>query len=277
MGNSYSVSSRRSRAERAFAPPRALVEEAGGMASLAVRTIVSAVRPPHPYGAELVAQFGFALRLCWLPFTVSVLAFSYGVLGIQVGKISEVFGNVDRLGSFVGLFGGREVAPLVTAIVVGGVAGTAMCADLGARRIRSELDALGVLGVDLVKNVVVPRFLALALLTPLLGGLAQHLCAVGGALATLSFGEPLGPFGYTLLNSSPGPLGLWVGAVKGAVFGGIVAVVACYKGMTASGGPEGIGRAVNQAVVTAAILLFAFNHVFTFVVLASTPTLDVVK
>ena len=104
----------------------------------------------------------------------------------------------------------REFAPFVDAIVLAGVAGTAITADLGARKIREELDALQVLGVDPVKNLVVPRFLALMLVTGLFDIYALLFGIFGGVLATLVNGAPLGPFFATLLHQRVDhrPLGL---------------------------------------------------------------------
>ena len=129
------------------------------------KTIVSAIRPPYPYGGEFVQQFLFALRLCWFPLMISTIAFGYAAPGLQASNFLTLFGANDRLGGFFVLASIREFAPFVTAIVLAGVAGTAITADLGARKIREELDALQVLGVDPVKNLVVPRFLALMLVT----------------------------------------------------------------------------------------------------------------
>src|SRR4029077_13812291 len=125
------------------------------------RTITSAIRPPYPYGGELVSQFIFALRLVWFPRLVTPVATSYGAPGLQAANFLTIFGALDRLGGFFVLAAIREIGPLITSIVVAGIAGTAITADLGARKIREELDALQVLGVDPVKNLVVPRFLAL--------------------------------------------------------------------------------------------------------------------
>ena len=142
----------------------------------------------------------------------------------------------------------REFAPLVDAIVMAGVAGTAITADLGARKIREELDALQVLGVDPVKNLVVPRFLALMLVTGLFDIYALLFGIFGGMLATLVNAAPLGPFFATFFTNAS-TTDLWGSVLKTTLFGAIIAIVCCYKGMTASGGAEGVGRAVNQAVV----------------------------
>ena len=163
------------------------------MMILTGKTILSALRPPYPYGGEFVSQFLFALRLCWFPLLVSTVAFGYGAPGLQAANFLVLFGALDRLGGFFVLASIREFAPFVDAIVLAGVAGTAITADLGARKIREELDALQVLGVDPVKNLVVPRFLALMLVTGLFDVYALLFGIFGGVIATLVNGAPLGP------------------------------------------------------------------------------------
>src|SRR6266516_2648936 len=224
-------------ADRAFLPTKSLLEEVGDMMILTGKTVVSALRPPYPYGGEFVSQFLFALRLCWFPLLVSTVAFGYGAPGLQAANFLVLFGALDRLGGFFVLASIREFAPFVDAIVLAGVAGTAITADLGARKIREELDALQVLGVDPVKNLVVPRFLALMLVTGLFD------------IYALLFG----------------------------IFGGILAIGGCYRGMPAWGGAEGVGRAVNQAVVIAFLGVFAFNYVFTQTLLATHPEITVIR
>ena len=218
------------------------------MMILTGKTVMSALRPPYPYGGEFIGQFLFALRLCWFPLLISTVAISYGAPGLQAGNFLVLFGALDRLGGFFVLTSIREFGPSVTSIILAGVAGTAITADLGARKIREELDALQVLGVDPVKNLVVPRFLALMVATGLFNIYAILFGILGGIIATLTFDAPLGPFFATLLTNAS-TTDLWGSVVKCTMYGAIIAIVSCYKGMTASGGAEGVGRAVNQGVV----------------------------
>src|SRR6476660_6413607 len=146
----------------------------------------------------------------------------------------------------------------------------------GARKIREELDALQVLGVDPVKNLVVPRFLALMLVTGLFDIYALLFGIFGGVVATLTNGAPLGPFWATFFTNSS-VVDLWGSVLKCTMFGAIIAIVCCYKGMTASGGPQGVGKAVNQAVVISTLGVFAFNYVFTQTLLATHPEITVIK
>jgi phospholipid/cholesterol/gamma-HCH transport system permease protein len=263
-------------AERALLPSRSAMEQVGDLIILAGRTIFATVRPPFPYGEELVSQFLFVLRLCWFPLLVSTVAINYGAPGLEAANFLTLFGAVDRLGGFFVLAAIREIGPIITSIVLAGVAGTAITADLGARKIREELDALQVLGVDPVKNLVVPRFLALMLVTGLFNLYAILFGLFGGILAALTYAQPLGPFWNTLFANAT-VTDLWGSVLKTTVFGAIIAIVCCYKGMTASGGAEGVGRAVNQAVVISFLGIGAFNTVFTQTLLATHPNILVIK
>ena len=266
----------RSAAERVGSPVRHVLEDSGDMMLLAGRTVVSAVRPPYPYGGELVSQFLFVLRLVWFPLLVSTIAIDYGAPGLQAANFLTLLGNIDFLGGFFVIEVVREIGPLITAIVVAGVGGTAITADLGARKVREELDALQVLGVDPVKNLVVPRFLSLMLVTGLFNVYAVLFGLFGGMIAEVEYGGSLGPFWQTLFSNAT-VTDLWGSVLKTSIFGAIIAIVCCYKGMTASGGAEGVGRAVNEAVVVSFLVFGAFNYVFTQTLLATHPQIVVLK
>ena len=267
----------RAAADRVFLPTKNLLEQVGDMMILTGKTMVvgpapavpvrDRVRPAVPvHAAALLAAARRSRR------SPSATARP----GLQAGNFLVLFGAIDRLGGFFVLASIREFAPFVTAIILAGVGGTAITADLGARKIREELDALQVLGVDPIKNLVVPRFLALMIVTGLFNIYALIFGIFGGVLATLTFDAPLGPFFATLLNNAS-TTDLWGSVVKTTLFGAIIAIVSCYKGMTASGGAEGVGRAVNQGVVIAFLGIFAFNYVFTQTLLATHPEISVIK
>jgi phospholipid/cholesterol/gamma-HCH transport system permease protein len=263
-------------AARGLGPGRAVLEEFGDVVLLTGRTLASAIRPPYPYGGELVSQFLFALRLCWFPLLITTIAISYGAAGLQAANFLTLFGALDRLGGFFILAAIREIGPLITSVVVAGIAGTAITADLGARKVREELDALQVLGVDPIKNLVVPRFLALMVVTGLFDIYALLFGIFGGIAAELVSGQPLGPFWVTLFANAS-TTDLWGSVLKSTCFGAIIAIVCCYKGMTASGGAEGVGRAVNEAVVVSFLGFGAFNYIFTQTLLATHPQILVIK
>jgi phospholipid/cholesterol/gamma-HCH transport system permease protein len=256
-----------------YAPLRGFIHTIGAMVLLSRRTMLAALRPPYDYGPEFVDQFLFALRLGWFPMILASLAFTYGPAGVEVGDFLNLLGAIDRLGGLFVIIVMREFAPLVCAIVMAGVAGTAMTADLGARKIREELDALVVLGIDPVKSLVVPRFLSLMLLTPLFTIYALLFGTLGGILVTLSNGAQVGPF-FSTFFAQANTAEFEAMFVKSTLFGAMIAIVCCYKGLTVSGGAEGVGRAVNQAVVVAFLGIGAIDYVFTQTLLATHPILN---
>jgi phospholipid/cholesterol/gamma-HCH transport system permease protein len=165
----------------------------------------------------------------------------------------------------------REASPIVTALLIAGAGGTAICADLGARKIREETDAMEVLGIDPIHRLVVPRVLASMLVAVLLNGLVSVVGVAGGYFfnVILQNGTP-GAYlaSFTTLAQLPD---LYAGELKALVFGAIAGIVASYKGLNAKGGPKGVGDAVNQSVVITFMLLFVVNFVMTAVYFQLVP------
>jgi phospholipid/cholesterol/gamma-HCH transport system permease protein len=253
-------------------PPAVIAALAGfgGVLALTVRSARCWVTPPFAWWREAVEQAWILVKRCMIPAGVSVLAFGYGAVGTQGGIFLSLLGQIDRLGQFYGAAALREYVPWVTGMVVAGVAGTAICADLGARKVRDELDALAVIGVDTVRTLVAPRILALMMLTPLLNLIGLLFAAASGAAAELVHHGTTAGF-IASFNASFTVVDVLANIVKALAFGLIIGAVCCYKGLNASGGSEGVGRAVNQAVVTAFVAVWIFNFAFNAVYLASFP------
>ena len=252
-----------------------LLEEVGDMMILTGKTVMSALRPPYPYGGEFVIQFLFALRLCWFPLLISTIAFGYGAPGLQAGNFLVLFGAIDRLGGFFVLATIREFAPFVTAIILAGVGGTAITADLGARKIREELEALEVLGVDTIRYMIVPRIVALTLvglIILMLGFIAGIFGSI--VFVTLVHDSPTGAFLPQLLSNTSF-VDLYGSALKTMLFGVMISVICCYKGLNASGGAEGVGRAVNEAVVASLFGVFFLSLIYTYLFLGIFPDIAV--
>ncbi|MSW50358.1 MAG: ABC transporter permease [Actinobacteria bacterium] len=249
----------------------AVLEEIAAMLLLVGQAARASVTRPFVWRDEFIEQTFLIIRRCFIPVVISTTFFGLGAPGLQGGNITYILGTVDRLGAFFVMASVREFAPWINGMVIAGVGGTAICADLGARKVRQELDALAVLGMDPVRTIVVPRFLALGLVTALMNLVAIVFGLVGGWLAAVPiFGDTsagyLATFGSNF--TMPDLLG---SVIKTSLFGFIVAVVCCYKGMTVKGGAEGVGRAVNQAVVLSFVGIWAFNFVFTTTMLAAFP------
>ncbi|MER6793762.1 ABC transporter permease, partial [Amycolatopsis mediterranei] len=164
-----------------------------------------------------------------------------------------------------------QASPLVTALLVAGAGGSAVCADIGARTIREEIAAMEVLGVSAVQRLIVPRTLAMMLVALLLNGMVSVIGVLGGYFfnVVLQGGTP-GAYlaSFSALAQLPD---LWVGELKALIFGFIAAVVASYRGLNPSGGPKGVGDAVNQSVVITFLLLFVVNFVITLIYLQIVP------
>lgn len=228
---------------------------------LAGNTLRALLTPPFSWRGEFVDQAWLLTKRAAIPAALSAFAFGYGAPGIQGSLITELLGDVARVGAIVGSATVREQAVWVTGVIVAGVAGTAICADLGARKIRDELAALNVMGLDAVRRLVAPRVLALALLYPALGIVVIVTEVLGIGLAN---GQVHGNIGAFVEDSkySFGTVDLLANLVKTTLCGAVVGVVCCYKGLNAKGGPLGVGRAVNQAVVISILLVFVINYAF---------------
>lgn len=252
------------------APARAMVEVAG-MVLLTGRVVRASLRRPFDWRRDAVDECYLVLQRCLVPMIFSTVFFGFSAPGLQASNFLSLLGTTDRLGAFFVMASVREFAPWITAMVIAGVAGTAICADLGARKVRDELDAMAVMGIDPLRTLVIPRFYALGVMTFLMNILALVFGIFGGWLAAVVvFGESTAGFLSTFTSnfSLPDLLG---SVLKTTAFGFIVAIVCCYKGMQVKGGPAGVGRGVNQAVVISFVAIWVFNYMFTSTLLAAFP------
>jgi phospholipid/cholesterol/gamma-HCH transport system permease protein len=190
---------------------------------------------------------------------------------LQLGTVTRQLGAQSFTGAASVLAVIREASPIVCALLIAGAGGSAICADLGSRKIRDEIDAMEVLGISPVQRLVVPRVLACMLVSMALNGLVSVVGVSGGYFfnVIMQGGTP-GAYlaSFSALAQLPD---LWAGEIKALVFGLIAAVVASYKGLNAGGGPKGVGDAVNQSVVITFLLLFFVNFVITAVYFQVVP------
>ena len=188
-----------------------------------------------------------------------------------MGNLTRQLGAQSFTGSAAVLAIVREAAPIVTALLIAGAGGSAICADLGSRKIRDEIDAMEVLGISPIQRLVAPRVLASMLVAVLLNGLVSVVGVCGGYFfnVVLQHGTP-GAYlaSFTAFAQLPD---LYVGEVKALLFGALAALVASYKGLNAKGGPKGVGDAVNQSVVITFMLLFVVNFFMTSIYFQLVP------
>jgi phospholipid/cholesterol/gamma-HCH transport system permease protein len=225
---------------------------------------LASFRPRRFAWSELIEQCWFLARVTTLPLILISIPFGI-VIALEVGSLLQQIGAQNQLGAAMVLAVVREQAPVATALLIAGAGGSAMCADLGSRRIRDEISAMEVMGVDPVQRLVLPRLLAATLVAVLLDGVVSVAGILGGLyFGTTSIHVTTSSFFATFSELSQ-LSDLWMALAKAAIFGFIAAMVACHKGLTAKGGPKGVGDAVNQAVVTTFILAFFVNFVLTVV------------
>ena len=219
---------------------------------------------------EFIQQAWFIASVTIVPTALVAIPFG-AVIALQVGGLIKQFGAQSFTGSASVLAVVQQAAPIGTALLIAGAGGSAIAADLGARKIREELDAMMVLGIDPIQRLVVPRVLACMLVAFFLNGMVSVVGVMGGYVfnVILQDGTP-GAYlaSFTALAQLPD---LWIGLIKALVFGLIAAVVASYKGMNAKGGPKGVGDSVNESVVITFLLLFVANFVLSMIYLQVVP------
>lgn len=220
-------------------------------------SVLDLLRLRLPVG-ELLVQAWMLLKVTATPAILMAIPIG-GVVSVQVGGMVNQLGASSMVGAASGFGVIRQGAPMVTGFLMGGVAAAAIASDLGARQIREELDALRVMGIDPVRRLVVPRFLALVLIAPVLcfviiasAVTASYLIAVGlNGVSPGSFWMSFGSFARTT--------DVWFAAGKTVVFAGIVAVIASLRGIEAKMGPRGVADAVNSAVVLSVVCIVIAN------------------
>jgi phospholipid/cholesterol/gamma-HCH transport system permease protein len=235
----------------------------GSFFAMAIDTMLLIPRRPFAW-REFVLQMWFVARVSIFP--TIMLAIPFTVLAVFVTNILLVeFGAADFSGSGAALGAVTQIGPLVTVLVVAGAGATAMCADLGARTIREELDAMRVMGVNPLQALVVPRVLAATIVALLLNSVVAVVGLVGGFVFSVFVqGVTAGAFvaGINLLTGLPEVI---ISLVKAALFGLSAGLIACFKGITVTRGPAGVGAAVNETVVFSFMALFVINVIATAV------------
>jgi phospholipid/cholesterol/gamma-HCH transport system permease protein len=247
------------------------------MGALAVRTVQATVTRPFSWIPDAVSELSTASRRCFLPLVIShsVYLISYGI--ILFGAVLGNLGVVDREPGAMYVIWVREIATWITAMIFAGVAGSAVAADLGSRKIREELDALSVLGVEKVRSLVVPRVVALTVAAPAFAVLSLLIvCVVNYIVAPGTLGFSRGIF-LSDVAANIIPSDLYAMIIKNTIIGFFVGIVACHKGLTCKGGAEGVGRAVNQTVVITFFGIWMFNSLFNVAYLTLFPQVAVLR
>ncbi|GAA1983648.1 ABC transporter permease [Amycolatopsis minnesotensis] len=253
--------SEKARAPRRPLPGEAALRQTGRLYALGLDVLRCLFKRPFQF-RELVGQFWFIASVSILPTALVAIPFG-AVIALHLGSLTTQIGAQSFTGAASVLAIIQQASPIVTALLIAGAGGSAMCADLGSRTIREEIDAMEVLGVSPVQRLIVPRVLAAMGVAAFLNGMVSVVGVLGGYFfnVIMQGGTP-GAYlaSFSALAQLPD---LWVSELKAVVFGFVAAIVASYRGLNPRGGPKGVGDAVNQSVVITFLLLFLLNLVIS--------------
>lgn len=241
----------------------------GGLSHLFAQTlgwvVRSLVRADTKFRLPALANQMIRVGVRSVPIIVLVQVFIGIILALQLAPTLQTYGQIERVADVVGIAVFRELGPLITAIVLSGFAGASIAAEIGSMVESEEIKALRAMALDPVHFLVVPRFLATVIMLTSLAVLADVVGTAGGMLtATTILGMPA----ETYLEYTRAALRMqdfFTGLVKAGVFGVLISLIACWEGLSVSGGAEGVGRATTQTVVKSIVALIATDCLFTAV------------
>ena len=239
----------------------AFLTHIGRVSLLFKRALGALLRRPLELRAVVYQLESLGLRSVGIACVTAV--FIGMVMAVQFAFGLQKFGGMEYTGRVVGLSFTRELAPTLTAVIVGGRIGSGMTAELGSMAVTEQIDAIYALGADPIKKLVVPRLVAAVIVMPLLAGFALVLGFSGAMFVTdTQFNVPAGFFLRTALETvtmADFMNGMW----KCPVFGAIIAMVGCYFGLTTTGGTEGVGRSTTRSVVSISICILIADFFLT--------------
>jgi phospholipid/cholesterol/gamma-HCH transport system permease protein len=240
-----------------------VAETAGGMGLLLGR-IISRFFPPRFDTQELWKNL-YKMAVKSLPIVVVTALFTGAIMVIQAATIVKRYSAEGLLGWGAGFGTLREIAPLLTALMISGRVGANNTAELGTMVVTEQLDALRVLAIDPIGFLVVPRFISIVVTLFMMTLFADALALFGAAYTgqALLRVEPT-----TFYNGLTGGLlgigDVGHGLVKSIVFGMVIGLASCHFGLATKGGAPGVGRAVNAQVVASAAGIFGLDYVTSF-------------
>jgi phospholipid/cholesterol/gamma-HCH transport system permease protein len=235
----------------------------GDFFAMSMDTMVQMFKPNFPF-REFVLQTWFVARVSVVPLIMMAIPFVVLTAFILNLLLIEI-GAADASGAGAALGAVLYIGPIITVLVISGAGATAMCADLGSRTIREEIDAMRVLGINPIHRLVVPRVLAATLVATMLTSLVIVVGLTFGFFFSVYL-QHVTPGAFvasmTLLVGIPE---LIIALAKAVLFGFFAGLIACYKGLSVGGGPQGVGNAVNETVVFTFLTLFVIGTITTIV------------
>ncbi len=238
-------------------PLKKFLFELQEITNLITAALFGLVKSPR-YFKETIRQMD-SVGVGSLPIVLLTGFFTGGVIILQTFPTFQYYSIQDQVGKSVATSLMRELGPVLTALMVSGRIGSAIAAELGSMVVSQQIDAMRALGTDPHRKLVAPRLLALMLMLPLLTVAADLFGILGGGIvATGIFNYDFNAYITSVRYgiSTPDIIG---GIIKPIVFGLIIGSIACYKGLSTTGGTVGVGRSTTNSVVLASIVVIIFD------------------
>lgn len=240
---------------------KSTLEDFGGMIALTAETLRQGLR--RPFEVDLWMQQLLHLGVGSLTITNVTLLFTGMVLAVQTAYSLSAYGGTTFVGDLLALAVVRELGPVLTALMLAGRVGAGITAELGSMAVTEQVDAIRALGASPVKKLVVPRVGTLLVAAPMLTVLADAMGLFGGlAMAVYDVGQS----GAYFMSHVLGALSLQdvaSGLGKTVFFGLFIGIIACFNGLRATGGADGVGQATTRTVVTASISVIISDFFLT--------------
>jgi len=242
-------------------PVTSVFEGVGSLVIITYKTLFWTVRPPYRFGQLLAAMDFIGVQSVFIVALTGI--FSGMVLALQMVYSLRDFSAEGMVGAMVAISLTREISPVFASLMVAARAGSAMAAEIGNMRVTEQIDALTTMGVNPVQYLLAPRVVASVVVVPLLCVLYTCVGMVGAwFVAVEGMGVDPGIF-IANVEKYMVPRNFWMGEIKAAVFGFLIALISCNQGFHTSGGARGVGLATTRAVVQSAVAILTANYFIT--------------
>lgn len=247
-----------------------IIDSISGLArgmKLLLRIIKYSFKPPYEIKITVNQMVDIGVKS--LPIILLTSFFTGMVLALQTGfSTISIFNEPLYVGTVVAFSFIKELSPVLTSIVITGRVGAAITAELGTMRVTEQIDALYTLGTDPVKYLIIPRFLACFFMVPVLTMFSDFTGVIGGFLVGNTRLEVPSSIYWSDTFDFLCVDDFFHGIIKSAFFGGIIALISCYKGFECEGGAEGVGKSTTSAVVTTLVLILITDYFLTALLVA---------
>lgn len=237
------------------------------IAVLTWRVLRGLTRTPRYWG-EIVRQMD-VLGFGSLAIILLTGFFTGGVLALNTGNTLQSFGVQSVAGQLVATSLIRELGPVLTCLMLAGRVGSGIAAELGSMLVSEQIDAMRALGTDPIKKLVAPRLIALVVMAPMLTVICDMVGTLGGMLSSIAFLHQPASVYLASAQKAVSINEIISGLIKPTVFGYLIAIIGCYKGLSTTGGTVGVGRATTQSVVVSSILIIAVDFLLSKLILST--------